>query len=87
MRDEEIIESINDGYIYFWSNPKNKWRNNIYEASKIETKIENQHEVEVAESLRRSQENLLREFGMLRDMPAAKTTRPPSQSRTIWIEP
>jgi len=68
VRDAEIIESINDGYLHFWMNPKNTWRNNIYEAVKNQTNIENQHEVEAAEDIPRSEEDFLRKVGLLRDM-------------------
>mgnify|MGYP000890020015 CR=1 FL=1 len=68
MKDAEIIESINDGYLHFWMNPKKKWRNNIYEAVKTETNIENQHEVEATKDLPGSEKDFLRQVGLLRDM-------------------
>jgi hypothetical protein len=68
VRDAEIIESVNDGYLHFWMNPKKTWRNNIYEAVKNQTNIENQHEVEAVEDIPRSEEDFLRKVGLLRDM-------------------
>ena len=68
MKDADIIESVNDGYLHFWMNPKNKWRNKIYEASQTETEIKNQHKIKVAKDIRESQKDLLRELGLLRDM-------------------
>lgn len=68
MQDEEIIESINEGYVTFWTNPKHLWRRRIYEASKIETEIKDQHEIKTPQSVSRSEEDLLRESGLLRDM-------------------
>jgi hypothetical protein len=68
VSDAEIIESINDGYLHFWMNPTKKWRNNIYEAVKDQTNIENKHEVETSEDLPRSEEDFLRKVGLLRDM-------------------
>jgi predicted site-specific integrase-resolvase len=76
---EDLYEYINEGYIHFWSNPNNEWKNKN-EENKTKTKVKNKSPIQAIKNLRGSKKDLFSTIIGLRNMRMQPKHEPRSSS-------